>query len=217
MKKQQRGFTLIELLVVIAIIGVLLGIVVPMLGSMQEKANITSCTNNLKQIAMSLADYRLRKGKKRRYPHGKTGVIVEAQPVIPFATNSGEGQCFAEMLFQGKKPVMDSTELFSCPSNDTDIPNEYSRAVSPYSFDIGRTAYLFGTSRPVFGSRKGSSGEVPIISDRINNHESGMVFLFFDMRAEFVDRDLITFELGEGNPEKVSMMIGGQATVVLRE
>jgi prepilin-type N-terminal cleavage/methylation domain-containing protein/prepilin-type processing-associated H-X9-DG protein len=55
--KVNKGFTLIELLVVIAIIGILAGILLPVLSRARESARRTQCMSNIKQIGMGLTMY----------------------------------------------------------------------------------------------------------------------------------------------------------------
>src|ERR1017187_710074 len=62
---RSRGFTLIEMLVVFSILALLLGLIIPAVGSARESARRLECMNRLREIGIALQSHQ---ATKQYYP-----------------------------------------------------------------------------------------------------------------------------------------------------
>ena len=115
-RMKSKGFTILELLVVVGIIGILVGILVPYLGSSKRQAAIRACQSNLKSLAPAVRSYTL--DHRGLFPEvaNMPSLGISELPSLPEAL---EGYA--------------SFNSFTCPS-DIDVPF-HEREGSSYEYN----------------------------------------------------------------------------------
>ncbi len=93
--KFKNGFTLIELLVVIAIIGILAGILLPVLSRARESARKTQCMSSLKQVGMGLMMYANENGEQ--FPSTSSSAMQSLSLLYPdYVSDSRTFNCASD-------------------------------------------------------------------------------------------------------------------------
>lgn len=130
LRRNPKGFTLIELLTVIAIIGILAAILIPVTGVVREKAKISKCTSNLRQIAVAM----------QLYANDHKGKF----PATYVTTPATEGAWSNALTAQGYLPLTNT--VFQCPSDpyspDVPRPRSYVYCVPAMANSAGQTAII---------------------------------------------------------------------------
>ncbi len=175
-KSLGRGFTLIELLVVISIIALLVGLLLPALSWARESAQKTACLSNLHQIGLSL----------RSYCDDNNGDLPY---VLPLDKVEGDESLLAEL-----DEFMSSTGVFTCPSDDTGVAEEYGTSYEyiagllMWVEEILKGADKETVARTVTKSYELNPGKTPVMADAERDWHIGISNgLFFDGSAGQID------------------------------
>lgn len=146
----KRGFTLIELLVVVSIIGLLVGILMPVIAAARRSAERVSCASNLRQIGLAVQSHRT--DHKDRLPAAR----YMPPPLLSADTDPGLPEALKAYL-----PYEDgkTSAVWACPDDEI-------------VYDLCGTSYdyssIFSGQRPqdVIFIRMGFATESEIIISR---------------------------------------------------
>lgn len=123
--KKEIAFTLVELLVVMALIGILAGLLLPVLNQAKKKARRTACVSNLKQVNLATRLYADDNG--------------ELLPVLPNPNPYPNGVgAYYKQLVKGNLgltgPAAPGEQVFVCPADRT-VCTQASHAFTSYTFN----------------------------------------------------------------------------------
>lgn len=128
MKHRRCGFTLIELLVVIAIIGILAGLLLPVLSRAKSRAITAQCANNARQMGMAM----------QLYGDDNNSFLPQADGSVPWTSTAPVAWTRVMVGYYT------STNVLTCPP----LARYYN---NPYSYFMGsREVYVeTGTANPL--------------------------------------------------------------------
>ena len=104
----RRGFTLIELLVVISIIGLLIGILLPVVAQVRQAAEKVTCSSSLRQLGLVIESYTIE--HKEMYP------VARYMPE-PFVSSSLHPPIMDALDGYIEKGTQEA-QVYKCPDDD---------------------------------------------------------------------------------------------------
>lgn len=142
-----KGFTLIELLVVIAIIGILAGILLPVLSRARESARSTQCASNVKQIGMGL-------------------IMYANENSEAFPSSTADAMLSLNLLFPN---YISDQRVFKCPSDTSVTAVTNAGITAANAFDKDECSYGYD-----YTHTQADDADVAILADRPTNNAASL-------------------------------------------
>ena len=146
-----RGFTLIELLVVIAIIGILAGMLMPVMSKARQSAKAISCLNNLKQLGMASMMYADVSSNMGQYPNDGTAALSSLNMIYDMYARD-----FRLFICPGKPIAGINPSTMSVYVHGTALANPLNKQMTNFGYDPDHqpedaVAYFLGDFGPNAG------------------------------------------------------------------
>jgi prepilin-type N-terminal cleavage/methylation domain-containing protein/prepilin-type processing-associated H-X9-DG protein len=122
-RASHKGFTLIELLVVIAIIAILASILFPVFARARENARRSSCSSNMKQVALGITMYTQDYDEKFPLIGGIGGGCASYFPTTSLS------------WARAATAYTKNDRIFGCPSDTKAVDSTATNPVSSYGFN----------------------------------------------------------------------------------
>ncbi|MEX0793702.1 MAG: DUF1559 domain-containing protein [Pirellulaceae bacterium] len=206
---KKNAFTLVELLVVIAIIGVLVALLLPAVQQAREAARRMQCSNNLKQLALSLHNY---SDSFKTFP--PAGITTNQASwhvlILPYIEQTAIHAQFnftqGEFIAAGKKEHgLNRITGFLCPSGTSEFTGwKHANAQVPVGSGIEPyTSHYIGIMGP--SGTNAVTGQPYLVTAQSIGHYGGygqqgaLTFPKAGKFADFLDGTSNTFAIGEAS------------------
>ncbi len=175
------AFTLIELLVVIAIIAILAAILFPVFARARDRAKLTTCLSNQKQLAHGILMYA--DDYEGTMPFGISFVDGGNRPGLEPYIGSYRQRKYS-LLYRYTEPYVKSDGIYQCPSDNSRVENakaganfndEVSYRFNPYGSgawaqDGSKVTNPNGPFRPMNISQCTRPSEFVLLRERLTNY-----------------------------------------------
>jgi prepilin-type N-terminal cleavage/methylation domain-containing protein/prepilin-type processing-associated H-X9-DG protein len=162
--RKARAFTVIELLVTIAIIGLLAGLLLPLLGKSRRAAYTASCLNNLRQIGLAI----------QMYANDNSGRM-------PALQNRASITNLVSALDTSLLTRESGTKVFRCPADDKQL---YETTGTSYFWNFTVNGQDIVNMFSIVGGS--DSAQIPLVSDKEGFHpdiKDRVIILYADGHA----------------------------------
>ncbi|MEM7626978.1 MAG: type II secretion system protein [Planctomycetota bacterium] len=180
---RNAGFTLIELLVVISIIALLLGVLLPALGSARTSAKLIKCASGQRQVGLALQAYAV----------DHRGVLPPSVGTTQFVPTIFRSSALGYDLRAHVADYVTDFEVWVCPSVSgvtppDDAGNTNALSYGTYNYYPGRTTPDFGLAQgvPTNVDDRNATSSMSMFQDQFLEHAPGGDLRYNHGDGEFI-------------------------------